>query len=843
MGIDLTKYRSHEKKYLHQHLKNVVAGACERTTGKINLLIELASIFHDLGKINPNFQLKLDNRNHKEYSQHAYLSAIAWLCFYHENKDLLEKWELSESEIFGIAGIVAHHHGNLPNLGTNVSRIFKNSGTANPTKLLTDFLLSKTDKEIPISEYLETTTLLPNNSNHNNFNLVDFDEDERDEYLDGNLYGLKYKDSLDLFQTLQFAFASLIESDKRDASDNKVFKNRDLSKDFQDKFSVNLNNFLKDIETKSTEEKSEKKKQLDVVRSKMREEALTNLQRFLAEDKDRRVFTLPAPTGAGKTFMLLSLANEILKVRADLKVIYALPFLAITEQTESICLDILKDGEKVLRVDSKAENKEIANLQRILDGNPSDENVKKLLQQLFSNETFDHPFIITTFVQVFETLVSNRNATLLRLPNFSKTIFLLDEIQALPPSLYTFFVAYLDEFCRKFDSYAIVSTATMPCLEMPDNDKLPTERKYPPEKEPKKVFTRYKEPKKILDERFYKFDEFNRYKITPKFEIDSISNLAVEIRKQENSCLVVLNTIKDTKNLFKELNGSSESATEEGDYILLNTHFTLENRQEKLKICKERLDNEEKVVLISTQLIEAGVDIDFPVVYRDLCPLPNLIQTAGRCNRNYKLDFGEVYFFEIKDKNKYSSAKKIYGRNFDWFLRFTRSAISSEIHEKDMLAIQNDFAKTQISDALPFGVYAFGKDQETNLVECINQIRFEDFAKVRLIDADYGVQLRIYVSRSDGEFDKLQELFNKGKDIPPRDFNRIRDHRSRVDSQLKNMSKRIVTARIAEGQFQDLKNRLVNDVEKLFEIYLINSESKYDKIKGLEIGIEGGEII
>ena len=57
MGIDLTRYRSHEKKYLHQHLKNVVAGACERTSGKINLLIELASIFHDLGKINPNFQL------------------------------------------------------------------------------------------------------------------------------------------------------------------------------------------------------------------------------------------------------------------------------------------------------------------------------------------------------------------------------------------------------------------------------------------------------------------------------------------------------------------------------------------------------------------------------------------------------------------------------------------------------------------------------------------------------------------------------------------------------------------------------------------------------------------
>ena len=836
MGIDLTKYRSHEKKYLHHHLKNVVAGACERTKGKINLLIELSSIFHDLGKLNLNFQAKLDNREHKGYSQHAYLSAIAWLCFYNENKYLLERWELSESEVFGIASIVAHHHGNLPNLGTNISRIFKNSGTANPTKLLVDFLQSITDEKIPISDYLEAIKLLPNNSKINKFNLVNFDEDLREEYLDGNLYGLNYKDSLDLFQSLQFSFASLIESDKRDASENTVFKNKDLSVDFQTQFSVNLEAFLQKITIKSGKEKSEKKKQLDAVRSQMRVEALGNLRNFLAHNADQRVFTLPAPTGAGKTLMLLSLADEILKYRQDLSVIYALPFLAITEQTENICLEILQDTEKVLRVDSKAENNEIAKLQRILDDDPSDENVKRLLQQLFSNETFDHPFIITTFVQVFETLLSNRNATLLRLPNLSKTIFLLDEIQALPPSLYTFFVAYLDEFCRKFDSYAIVSTATMPHLQLPD------EEYYKDLEKPSKVFIRYNKPEKILNEKFYKFNEFNRYKVIPKFQINSISTLADEIRKQEKSCLVVLNTIKDTKNLYKELNGDFDSQTEESDYILLNTHFTLEDRQEKLRICKERLDKDEKVVLISTQLIEAGVDIDFPIVYRDLCPLPNLIQTAGRCNRNYKIDFGEVYFFEIKDKNGKSSAKKIYGRNFDWFLSFTQKAISKTIFENEMLSIQEDFAKTQISEALKFGVYALGSDKEINLVECINQMRFEDFAKVKLIDADYGVQLRIYVSRSDGEFEELERLFNFGKKIPPRDFNKIRVQRSKIDDQLKTMSKRIVTIRLSEDQISKL-TYLLNDDEKLFGINLINSENKYNAIKGLELNFEGGEII
>jgi CRISPR-associated endonuclease/helicase Cas3 len=819
---------SHTGKYLETHLQQVAANTRNRTHLKI---AEIAALFHDLGKVNRNFQRKLKGEKDVGYSSHAYLSALAWLCFFETNKSLAKEILDSDATLhYSVAVMIARHHGNLPNMDEG----FLNSDECERLK---SFIREVATENIPISSFLQT--FYP----HNDF-PIKVEDRILTHFLDD--FPLKFKtetlpkiaDKLTFFLNTQFGFACLIESDKRDASDNTVFKSKDLSKAFQANFSANLTDKLNGMTDESGKELSEKKKRLDAMRSQMREEALVNLRKFLTEYKEERVFTLPAPTGAGKTLMLLSLANEILKSRPDLSVIYALPFLAITEQTEKICLDILKDDEKVLRVDSKAENKEIAHLQRTLDDNPSDTNVKKLLQQLFSNETFDHPFIITTFVQVFETLVSNRNATLLRLPNFSKTIFLLDEIQALPPSLYTFFVAYLDEFCRRFDSYAIVSTATMPHLKLPDEKHYTDDRK-----KPSKVFLRYKEPKKILNEKFYHFDEFNRYKIIPKFAIESIDDLAYEIREQDKSCLIVMNTIKDTKNLYQELNGYSDSPIEESEYILLSTHFTLEDRQRKLKLCKERLDRGEKVVLISTQLIEAGVDIDFPIVYRDLCPLPNLIQTAGRCNRNYKLDFGEVYFFEIKDTNGKSSAKKIYGRNFDWFLTFTRNAISSEKYEKDMLSIQEDFARTQISDALPFGAYAFGSDKETNLVECINQIRFEDFAKVKLIDSDYGVQLRIYVNRFDGEFDKLQDLFATGKDIPSRDFERIRDHRSRVDAQIRKMSKRIVTVRIAESQALELKNRLVNDYEKLFEIYLINDEGKYNKIEGLRLNLEGGEII
>ena len=263
------------------------------------------------------------------------------------------------------------------------------------------------------------------------------------------------------------------------------------------------------------------------------------------------------------------------------------------------------------------------------------------MQEIFSQDTFDHPFIITTFVQLFEALVSNRNSTLLRLPNFARTIFLIDEIQALPPRLYTFFTAYLDEFCRKFDSYAIISTATMPYVEIPDKE-------MPNDENPRMLFKGYVKPCELLNRSFYEREEFNRYRIT-RIEHDDfrVEALADIVRKQLKSSLVILNTIDDTKQLYDALNRGIDASLED-EFVLLNTHFTPNDRQRKIKLCKDRLKNNQRAVLISTQLIEAGVDIDFPVLYRDMCPLPSLIQSSGRCNRNGKEPFGEVYLFEIK---------------------------------------------------------------------------------------------------------------------------------------------------------------------------------------------------
>ena len=209
----------------------------------------------------------------------------------------------------------------------------------------------------------------------------------------------------------------------------------------------------------------------------------------------------------------------------------------------------------------------------------------------------------------------------------------MDEIQALPPRLYGFFVAYLSRFCEKFDSYAIISTATQPNFNLPENNT-----------EAKNFFFDYEKPTPLLPLNYFENDLFNRYQIEFEKESINIETLKDFIRSEDQSVLVILNTIDDTKELFKKLQDELEA----DELLLLNTHFTPQHRKLKIYLAKQRLRQNKRIVVVSTQLIEAGVDIDFPIVYRDFATVASIVQSAGRCNRNGKLDsLGKVKLFKL----------------------------------------------------------------------------------------------------------------------------------------------------------------------------------------------------
>lgn len=802
MDIDLEKrYFSHPGKPLQFHLQGVAKKVLKRTENLPTNLnfktAEIAAIFHDLGKINPNFQEKLkpiEERKNKKlgYSSHAYLSAFVWFCFFGKNQEKLAKWfgggEKAVLNLHNVAAMIARHHGNLPD--------FEN-GIFNQTEAnrLTEFLSEHSD--LPISDFLR---LLGNFKEHKSFSLQ-CEPVTQNKILNCRILEEQIeKNPLGFFLETQFGFACLLESDKRDAGENETYKREDLKPyfdtNFADRIDEKLNGFTSDSD-------------LNRVRTAMREEAVENLRLHLKFDK--RVFTLSAPTGAGKTMMLLALAKEILKQNLDLSVIYALPFLSITEQVEAICKEIFYDNsEAVMRIDSRSENERIQKLQEEMETDQNKDKLVELLRENFSEETFDHRFIVTTFVQVFETLVSNRNATLLRLPNFSRSIFLLDEIQALPPRLYTFFVALLDEFCRQFDSYAIVSTATMPYLEIAD-------KKLPDNEKPKKLFANYKIPSELLSAKNY-FDEkvFNRYQITKASDVDSVEKLAEEISADNESCLVIVNTIDDTKLLYERLRDFYDA----DECVLLNTHFTLNDRRKKLELCQERLTIGEKIILVSTQLIEAGVDIDFPVLYRDLCPLPNLIQSAGRCNRNGKRGIGKVYFTNLQKENGKISAELIYRGKDKILLDFGRNHFPENITESEMKTLQERYFEF-VGKNLSVGVHE-QSNISLNMIRHINKAEFETLGKFRLIDEkDFGEEFRYYVLNDD-KFEKLKELaeIKSGKS-----FAEAKTKRIAIETKMREMSGDIVQFRLPKGKNAPMSSDEILGIHKLADKLDYSSET------------------
>ena len=245
MDVDLTQYYSHPKKYLHVHIDGVIAKAEKRVAlladEKIERLTRLAVIFHDLGKLNKGFQAKLKpHEKNIGYSSHAYLSALAWLCFERENQQLSAEWQLTRADVGIIAAAVARHHGNLPDLKTQTARIFNNQSKSSidPTEQLKRFLSKTPDEKLPLSDYLRCAKLI--GSSHNSFSVITVDDDLRDDFLDVNLCNVPIDDTLEAYMNVQFSFAALIEADKRDAGYNERYNKEQCGASFKSDFVARL---------------------------------------------------------------------------------------------------------------------------------------------------------------------------------------------------------------------------------------------------------------------------------------------------------------------------------------------------------------------------------------------------------------------------------------------------------------------------------------------------------------------------------------------------------------------------------------------------------------------------
>lgn len=798
MVFDIDSYRSHPDKSLLCHVNGVMTKVNSLTNSK---LAELVAIFHDLGKMNPNFQNKLLGNQNNGYDKHSYLSAFAFFCMALSNKNnrdvlqnFLECQSLNANDIIGITTLIAKHHGNLPDFcpidyGYSGRGILSKNEVNNLFAFVNNF-------SIPFYEYAHSffEGIDDFTSYLNDKNIQAFFADRFVFQSKSNLHPLDY------YLDLQFSFASILQADKADAAcfDNFIDTHNKDVLNFCKNFHQKLDSYLQTLNQKSD---------LNKLRTQIREEAVSKIQVGL--EQKNRIFELTSPTGSGKTLILLSLASEIIKRKGAKRIIYGLPFLSITEQVEAEILRVFADErEYIQRIDSKSENKRFEEVQEELDNTSSEELITELDLLEFQENTFSYPFVITTFVRFFETLLSNRNSELLKLPNFSHCIFLLDEIQALPPRLYGFFVAYLTKFCEKFDSYAIVSTATQPNFELPSYD--PNIRNF---------FNDYKKPFSLLPLSYFDNKLFNRYSISVCYDCITINKLKDSIKDEGQSVLVILNTIDDTNELYSLL----KEELNEDELILLNTHFTPRDRKLKIYLAKRRLRANKKVVVISTQLIEAGVDIDFPILYRDFATISSIIQSAGRCNRNGKLsELGKVKLFRLTNKNKVRS-ELIYREKDKELLDFTKaSLLNQSYNENELLSVQKSFFD-KIQSRLCFAKY--GENLYRDFLKDIKECMFDKIGHFQLIEEIvFGEELQYYVAKNDRDnsfeilLQKHEELLDILKEKSKISIIKIK--KKEMGILQRRMSNRIVQIRLKKSQTKPL----LENQNSYFNLFKIDSK-------------------
>ena len=337
----------------------------------------------------------------------------------------------------------------------------------------------------------------------------------------------------------------------------------------------------------------------------------------------RKIYSLTLPTGAGKTVSSMMWALEHAIAKGCERIIYVIPYTSIITQTAQTFRDIF-GADQVLEHHSDVDIKE-----------RPDEAMEytKLM-----TENWDVPLIVTTNVQFFESLYAHRVSRCRKLHNICNSVVVFDEVQMFPPRLLNPILRVVESLHYAFRVEPLFCTATLPVF---DEDILSDTNRIGHEffflEEPIQEVVPY--DAKL----FAPFDKV-RYHWDPLRL--STEELAERLTKHE-SFLCIVNSRNDAARLYTALHAQEKSG--EG-LIHLSRRMCSAHIQERIEEIRRRLKAGEPVRVVSTQLVEAGVDLDFPVVYRAMAGLDSVMQAAGRCNREGRMaEPGEVYIFSLTD--------------------------------------------------------------------------------------------------------------------------------------------------------------------------------------------------
>lgn len=354
---------------------------------------------------------------------------------------------------------------------------------------------------------------------------------------------------------------------------------------------------------------------INVLRNEVRTYAISKAQSSMG------FYSMTLPTGMGKTLASVSWALHHAKHNTLKRIIIVLPFISIIDQTARELKRIFGE-EWVLEHHSNFNEDEEAN-KNVANESMDDESYAWRL----ATENWDYPIIVTTSVQFFESLFGNKPSRCRKVHNIAQSVVIFDEVQTLPKELVLPTLSMLKNVLKVMGTSFLFCTATQPAFEKSEG------------------FNGIENIQSLVENPKEVFDATRRveYQAVSDYQPVSVDELSRNVLEQGESTLCIFNTKKQALLYFNAIKYYS-------DYQVfhLSTGMFPAHRKEVIGKIRNCLKNKERILVSSTQLIEAGVDFDFPCVFREIAPLESIIQSAGRCNREGKMrEAGKVFIFEI----------------------------------------------------------------------------------------------------------------------------------------------------------------------------------------------------
>ena len=593
--------------------------------------------FHDFGKINSQFQidkmlneeiLKMEDKYNISgvlASDHSLLSASMFIAYYFGKiTDLIEIVETKKIVIlfeilFALSYVISKHHGNLDSFEEYIEKLSRNNDE-NILKELKN--ISVSNGGILLQAFLEKETITIF------FNFIETYISERKKKEN-----ISSQEAMSIFVFTKMMFSLLVASDYYSTNE---FMQEIKYEDFGNM--GNIDTIKKEYENseiiKSIRDKEKNGIANDEDINNFRTKIFLEAEKNLEKNKDSNIFFLEAPTGSGKSNTALNLSLKLLNEDRR-KIFYVYPFNTLVEQNMNTLKNIFGNNEEVIK------NIAVVNSVTALTNKDSrDIPIEEYSDILMDRQFLNYPFIVITHVGIFNSLVGNTKEDCMPFYQLANSVIVFDEIQAYKNTIWTEIIKILNSYAKLMNIKIIIMSATLPNLSY-----------LLDEEEKNNIF-------KLIENRDEYFNNAifrNRVEVNydllseQKIEYEELLEHIIENSLNRQKILIEFISKNDAKK-FYELCENNEDLNVNHEILILTGE---DNKARRNSIIKKINNKDKKIILISTQLIEAGVDIDVDVGYKNISGLDNEEQFLGRINRSCKKR-GKAYFFYLTD------AKKVY---------------------------------------------------------------------------------------------------------------------------------------------------------------------------------------